>query len=127
MKANEFVKKHGGNSLLIAKTLPKFNRYKYVIFYADEIDFSNEFHAGRKSYMFAVAEVKRLVESHELVKEHGSIVRAEMYAESTYTAPEVVDRLKQAIADYELIYSNDMGDDTHIENHVSPNCKVEVK
>ena len=22
---------------------------------------------------------------------------------------------------------NDMGDDTHIENHVSPNCKVGVK
>ena len=43
----------------------------------------------------------RLVESHELVKEYGSIVRAKMYAESTYTAPEVVDRLKQAIADVE--------------------------
>ena len=71
MKANEFVKKHGWNSLLIAKTLPKFNRYKYVIFYADEIDFSNEFHAGRKSYMFEVVEVKRLVESHELVAVHG--------------------------------------------------------
>lgn len=46
-------------------------------------------------------DLKRLVESHELVKEHGSIVRAKMYAESTYTAPEVVDRLKQAIADVE--------------------------
>lgn len=52
--------------------------------------------------------------------------------------------LKQAIADYEAIHSldiekrefelglapdsdyvkiNDMGDDSHIENHVSPNCK----
>ena len=46
-------------------------------------------------------DLKRLVESHELVKEYGSIVRAKMYAESTYTAPEVVDRLKQAIADVE--------------------------
>ena len=101
MKANEFVKKHGWNSLLIAKTLPKFNRYKYVIFYADEIDFSNEFHAGRKSYMFAVAEVKRLVESHELVKEHGSLGRAKEYADSAYTAPEVAERLHAAIADVE--------------------------
>lgn len=34
------------------------------------------------------------------------------------------DSLKQAIADYESIYCvADMGDDTHIENHVSPNCK----
>lgn len=53
-------------------------------------------------------------------------------------------KLKQAIADYESIYSNDikievsfgfslmsperlacidMGDDSHIENHISPNCK----
>ena len=46
-------------------------------------------------------DLKRLVESHELVKEHGSIVRAKMYAESIYTAPEVVDRLKKAIADVE--------------------------
>ena len=50
---------------------------------------------------FHTEQLKRLVESHELVKEHGSIVRAKMYAESTYTAPEVVDRLKQAIADVE--------------------------
>ena len=101
MKANEFVKSFGWSSLEIAKTLPKFNRYKYVIFYADEIDFSNEFHAGRKSYMFAVAEVKRLVESHELVKEHGSLGRAKEYADSAYTAPEVAERLHAAIADVE--------------------------
>ena len=37
---------------------------------------------------------------------------------------DLVDRLKQAIADYELIYSDkEMGDDSHIENHISPNCK----
>lgn len=101
MKANEFVKSFGWSSLEIAKTLPKFNRYKYVIFYADEIDFSNEFHAGRKSYMFEVIEVKRLVESHGLVKEHGSLGRAKEYADSAYTAPEVAERLHAAIADVE--------------------------
>lgn len=26
-----------------------------------------------------------------------------------------------------FVEANDMGDDTHIENHVSPLCKVEVK
>ena len=36
-------------------------------------------------------------------------------------------RLKQAIADYESIYSNDMGDGAHIENHLNPLCKVGVK
>ena len=101
MKANEFVKKHGWNSLLIAKTLPKFNRYKYVIFYADEIDFSNEFHAGRKSYMFEVVEVKRLVESHEFVSDYYGLTRAKEHAESNYTAPEIKNALKQAIADVE--------------------------
>lgn len=46
-------------------------------------------------------ELKRLVESHELVKEHGTIERAKEYANSPYTAPEVKERLKQAIADVE--------------------------
>ncbi len=47
-------------------------------------------------------ELKRLVESHELVKEHGTIERAKEYANSPYTAPEVKERLKQAIADVEI-------------------------
>ena len=101
MKATEFVRRFGLSSLEIAKTLPKFNRHKYVIFYADEIDFSNEFHAGRKSYMFEVAEVKRLVESHELVKGYYGLTRAKEHAESNYTAPEIKGALKQAIADVE--------------------------
>ena len=115
MKANEFVKKHGWNSLLIAKTLPKFNRYKYVIFYADEIDFSNEFHAGRKSYMFAVAEVKRLVESHELVEQYENIDNARNHLDKirfsisakTWFGRALLnwslyaDKLEQAIADVE--------------------------
>ena len=103
MKANEFVKKFGWNSLLIAKTLPKFNRYKYVIFYADEIDFSNEFHAGRKSYMFEVVEVKHLIESHELVEKLGGLEKCKGLVQvcifkgrDSYAA-----RLKQAIADVE--------------------------
>ena len=50
---------------------------------------------------FHTDQLKQLVESHELIKEHGSIDRAKMYAESIYTAPEVVELLKQAIADVE--------------------------
>ena len=104
MKANEFVKKHGWDSLLIAKTLPKFNRYKYVIFYADEIDFSNEFHAGRKSYMFDVAEVKRLVESHELVESYGGLDGSKRFIERDQEAEiddYVTEKIKKAIADVE--------------------------
>ena len=46
-------------------------------------------------------DLKRLVESHGLVKEHGSLGRAKEYADSAYTAPEVAVRLHAAIADVE--------------------------
>lgn len=101
MKANRFVKEHGWSSLLIAKTLPKFNRYKYVIFYADEIDFSNELIEKHVDYMFKASEIKRLVGSHEMVKDYYGLVKAKEYAESKYTAPELKDALKQAIEDVE--------------------------
>lgn len=69
--------------------------------------------------------LKRLVESIYLVKEHCTLERAEKYADSPYTAPEIKVCLLDAIADYKSIYSdNDMGDDSHIENHISPLCKV---
>jgi len=101
VKANEFVKKHGWDSLLIAKTLPKFNRYKYVIFYADEIDFSNEFHAGRKSYMFDVAEVKRLVESYKVVEQFGGLEKAMDAVINQEANGRPMNQLAQAIADVE--------------------------
>ena len=46
-------------------------------------------------------DLKRLVESHGWVKEHGSLGRAKEYADSAYTAPEVAVRLHAAIADVE--------------------------
>ncbi|WP_151778486.1 hypothetical protein [Acinetobacter brisouii] len=46
-------------------------------------------------------DLKRLVESHELVFEHGSIDRARKYADSPYTAPEIKVVLDKAIADVE--------------------------
>ena len=72
--------------------------------------------------------LKRLVESVDLVKEHYTLDRAIEYANSSYTSPEIKVCLLDAIADYKSIYiNNDMGDDSHIENHVSPLCKVGVK
>ena len=103
MKANEFVKSFGWSSLEIAKTLPRFNRCKYVIFYADKIDFSNEFHAGRKSYMFEVIEVERLVESHEYIESYGGLIESKRTLEMRHSAINLDgwDKLKQAIADVE--------------------------
>lgn len=75
-------------------------------------------------FVLSLSDLKRLVESVELVKEHYTLDRAIEYANSQYTAPEIKVCLLDAIADYKSIYSdNDMGDDSHIENHVSPNCK----
>ena len=101
MKANEFVKKHGCDSFKAAVICPQFKRYNYAILYYDEVDFSNEFIEKRADYMFKTSEIKRLVESHGLVKEHGSLGRAKEYADSAYTAPEVAERLHAAIADVE--------------------------
>ena len=88
MKAIEFVKKFGWDEVI--SELSKTQDSVVVMWLGSQ---SNDY--------ALVKDLKRLVESHELVKEHGSINRAKMYAESIYTAPEVVDRLKQAIADVE--------------------------
>ena len=99
MKANEFVKKFGWSSLKIAVTLPPFYRYKYVIFYSDEIDFKNEFIEKHKEYMFETQEVKRLVESHELVARYGTADEAKEYL--PMLRMDSYDELKQAILDVE--------------------------
>lgn len=81
-----------------------------------------------------VSGLKRLVESVDLVGEYGGLYGAMDFI-SGYTEEQLAKpvyspmlKIKQAIADYELIYCvADMGDDSHIENHVSPLCKVGVK
>ena len=78
MKANEFVKKFG---LEYAKHI--LNEDSVILV---DLDYTH---------------LKHIIESYELVKEHGSLERAKMYAESMYTAPEVVERMKQAIKDVE--------------------------
>lgn len=74
-----------------------------------------------------LSDLKRLVESVDLIKSCGGIINAKydvkhLDLDWDYDTPRVT-RLRQAIADYESIYSDNMGDDSHIENHVSPNCK----
>lgn len=46
-------------------------------------------------------DIKRLVEAHELVMEHGSLERAKKYSDSPYTAPEIKAVLDKAITDVE--------------------------
>ncbi|HGF9376302.1 TPA: hypothetical protein ACNIDW_001658 [Acinetobacter nosocomialis] len=54
----------------------------------------------------SLSDLKRLVESVDLVVEHYTVERAKIYANSPYTAPEVKDCLEQAIADYVSIYGD---------------------
>ncbi|MEN4983732.1 hypothetical protein [Acinetobacter modestus] len=117
----------------------------------------------------SISELKRLVESFDMVGERGGIERCKLlHFNSPFKRDNHIKRLKQAIADYEAIYSseandksplmrhlneceevvktwpkwklqsirdafgipvldNDIGDDSHIENHISPHCKVGVK
>ena len=102
MKANEFVKKHGWDAVIEAvKTTPLDHNFQSTDLEQKLAKDGTIIGFDCKVYTVSHAEVKRLVESHELIKEHGSIDRAKMYAESIYTAPEVVERLKQAILDVE--------------------------
>ena len=101
MKANEFVKNKG---LKAAKLIIDcwIDYPETDVYLPDMMEYTFIAIEPTKNCPFvSLNDLKRLVESHELVKEHGSINRAKMYAESIYTAPEVVDRLKQAIADVE--------------------------
>jgi len=118
MKANEFVRKHGLNSFKAAMACPQFARHKYAIIYSDEIDFSNELIEKHADYMFKVSEIKRLVESHELVivwrmpeswrddydGDKLGLEGARMYLDmhgNHELVGEKLERFKQAIADVE--------------------------
>ena len=71
-----------------------------------------------------LSDLKRLVESVDFINKFGGIDLAKAYDKqmSDHGFDPFFDK---AIADYESIYSdNDMGDGTHIENHISKNCKV---
>ena len=85
MKANEFVKNCGIDS---AKSLLKMGSG-----YCDIMGY--EFHTD---------ELKRLVESWELVESYGGLFEAKIYADSEYrslSVPQITKRLKQAILDVE--------------------------
>lgn len=92
MRANEFIKKYG------------LDRAKKLLSITSKMNMSNLVFVSLQdgdNLDFEVDELKRLIKSHDLVLEHGSICRAKKYAESKYTAPEVKKLLSKAIADVE--------------------------
>jgi len=123
MNAIQFIKDYGvDKARKVIDGAPDLAEYYSTI---DGEYYRIELHAVNLRHL------KRLVASLDLVKSYGGIINAKhdvkyLDLDWDYDTQRVT-RLKQAIADYESVYSNDMGDDTHIENHVSPLCKVGVK
>lgn len=122
MNAIQFIKDYGVDKA--RKVIDGAPKWAMSINFNNGMYYSRMEHKKGDTFLY---DIKRLVDSIYLVKEHYTLERAKKYADSPYTAPEIKERLEQAIADYESIYSNDMGEDSHIENHISPLCKVEVK
>ena len=103
MKANEFVKKFGWEEAAeIVCGVPEKFRFKClsnVCWDNNTYKYSDRFKP--RLSLVNMADLKRLVESHELVNDYYGLARAKEHAESNYTAPELRAALKQAIADVE--------------------------
>ena len=85
MKAIEFVKQYGINEAKRIIPICEKQGARLTV----------------SGYRVNLEDLKRLVESHELVADYYGLTRAKEHAESNYTAPELKDALKQAIADVE--------------------------
>lgn len=89
MKASEFIRVFG-----LEKAKKIVSEFNY--------NSSNKFITSLKdNSAINIYDLKRLVESHELVSDYYGLTRAKEHAESNYTAPELKVALKQAIADVE--------------------------
>lgn len=99
MKAIQFIKDHGvEKARKVINGAPELAEYYSTIdgkYYRIEINAVN------------LKQLKRLVESVYLVKEHHTLDRAIEYANSQYTAPEIKVCLLDAIADYRSIYGGE--------------------
>lgn len=70
MKANEFIRNYGLFTFL--KSTRFLNSRKYLVVYADEIDFTDEIKPCHGKLVFDRKEVKRLIKSHELVEKYSA-------------------------------------------------------
>ena len=128
MNASQFIQQHGiEKARKVVEGAPKW---------AMSINFNNGMYYSRMEHKKGdtfLYDIKRLVESLDLIGKYHSIDHAKnhhnnmrealnQYQYENKDIDDLSNELKQAIADYESIYSNDMGDDAYIENHISPLC-----
>ena len=69
-----------------------------------------------------LSELKRLIDSVDLVESFNGVEMAKRYLEENMECSDS-ECLKQAIADYRVIYSNDCEILNYPEDYTSPNCK----
>ena len=136
MNAIQFIKDYGVDKA--RKVIDGAPEWAMSINFNNGMYYSRMEHKKGDTFLY---DLKRLVESVDLINANGGLNgtknTVKLFQSSLdiglyhgvegVNAEDEIPRLKQAIADYDSIYSNDMGDDTHIENHVSPLCKVGVK
>ena len=136
MNAIQFIKDYGVDKA--RKVIDGAPEWAMSINFNNGMYYSRMEHKKGDTFLY---DIKRLVESVDLVNCNGGLNgtknTVKLFQSSLdiglyhgvegVNAEDEIPRLKQAISDYESIYSNDMGDDSHIENHISPNCKVGVK
>lgn len=113
MNAIKFIKDHGFDKAREElNKLPNSNVTHMTddarMFIDENNPLLDEFQRSQIKDLICIEDLKRLVKSVELVKEHYTLDRAKSYAASPYTAPEIKERLEQAIADYEAIHSFDI-------------------
>ena len=105
MNANEFVRENGLYAFKHALAQLSFKPKMFLIVYQYECEFVHEIKPNHGNCVFGYDDVKRLVESHELVEKYKRgrgirfRVRWGMYRYGD--TQEFNDRLKQAIADVE--------------------------
>ena len=102
MNAIKFIKEHGVDKAReVVEGAPEW---------AMSINFNNGMYYSRMEHKKGdtfLYDIKRLVESVYLIKEHHTLDRAIEYANSQYTAPEIKVCLLDAIADYRSIYGGE--------------------
>lgn len=99
---NEYVKKYGIQPFKIALSC-SMNTKKYIIFYQDEVDFSDVIKPQHGDFTFKRKEVERIVRAWEIVEQLGSLDEARKQGQGlVFTGRDSdANRILEAVAIYE--------------------------
>lgn len=148
MNAYQFIQKHGvdkarevvngaPDGVMLFEYIPICSGFSYIkiidgIRYCFNPATNNWFIDNFKAEIsFQFNDIKRLVDSVAIVESLGGIDQAKLYISLNDNQHSIMliyrmitsDEIKQAIADYESIYSNDCEILDYPEDYTSPNCK----